>query len=210
MRVRVDRFALLTAASLIWLTGCETTSKLPDIFSSLTSKDAAESPADPEQTGSTPVALAPAGPLPASANPSPPGEQPEVLPREYMPSDPNDDRSLGKQNFRQGNYGLAERYFRRAVEAGPRDAESWLGLAASYDRLKRFDLADRAYAQLTKMLGPTPEVLNNHGYSYMLRGDLAKARELLLAAQAKDPSNPYIRNNLDLLAASARARTAIR
>jgi tetratricopeptide (TPR) repeat protein len=206
MRVRVDRVVLLTAACLLWLTGCETTSpSLPDLFSSVTSKDSAESAKEPEETGST--AALPAAPM---VNPSPPGAQPEVLPREYMPSDPNDDRSLGKQNFRQGNYGLAERYFRRAVELGPRDAESWLGLAASYDRLKRFDLADRAYAQLTKMLGPTPEVLNNHGYSYMLRGDYGKARELLLAAQAKDPSNPYIRNNIDLLEASVRSRSAVR
>jgi Flp pilus assembly protein TadD len=53
-------------------------------------------------------------------------------------------------------------------------------------------------------------VLNNQGYSYMLRGNYARARELLLAAQAKDPSNPYIRNNLDLLEASVRARSAVR
>ena len=52
-----------------------------------------------------------------------------------MGVDPNDDLSLAKQYYRQGNYGLAERYFRRAVESGPRDAEAWLGLAASYDRL---------------------------------------------------------------------------
>jgi tetratricopeptide (TPR) repeat protein len=210
MRVRVDRVALLTAASLFWLTGCETTSpKIPDFFSAITAKDKAENPPEPNETGSTTAALPPGAPPPA-ADPSPPGAQPEVLPREYMPSDPNDDRSLGKQNFRQGNYGLAERYFRRAVESGPRDAESWLGLAASYDRLRRFDLADRAYAELIKMLGPTPEVLNNQGYSYMLRGNYARARELLLAAQAKDPSNPYIRNNLDLLEASVRARSAVR
>ena len=47
----------------------------------------------------------------------------------------------------KGNYGLAEENYRKAVELGPRDLDAWLGLAASYDRLKRFDLADRAYAQ---------------------------------------------------------------
>ena len=88
-----------------------------------------------------------------------------------MPSSPNDDLSLGKMHFRQGNYGLAERYFRRAVESGPRDAEAWVGLAASYDRLRRFDLADRAYDQALRAGRPTPEILNNQGYSYMLRGD---------------------------------------
>ena len=125
-----------------------------------------------------------------------------------VPDDPNDDLALGKRQYRAQNYGLAERYFRRAVEKGPgdtrRDAEAWLGLAASYDRLRRFELADRAYAHAAKILGPTAEVLNKQGYSYLLRGDYAHAREKLAAAQALDPANPYVRSNLDLLARSER------
>jgi Flp pilus assembly protein TadD len=54
------------------------------------------------------------------------------------------------------------------------------------------------------IVGPTPEILNNHGYSYMLRADYVRAREKFLAAQAKDPTNPYIRNNLELLEESGR------
>ena len=73
----------------------------------------------------------------------------------------NDDLSLGKKQFRAANFGLAERHFRRAVEQYPRDLESWVGLAASYDRLRRFDLADRAYDQAMKIAGPSPEILNN-------------------------------------------------
>ena len=91
----------------------------------------------------------------------------------------------------------------------PRDAESWVGLAASYDQLKRFDLADRAYAQAIKLIGATPEVMNNQGFSYMLRGDYRRARSMLLAAQAKDPKNPYIANNLRLLDESARKAKGI-
>ena len=81
-----------------------------------------------------------------------------------------DDLGLGKMHFAKGHYGLAEMHFRRAVEAAPGQAEGWLGLAASYDQLKRWDLADRAYAQALKLTGPTPAVLNNRGYSYLLRG----------------------------------------
>jgi Flp pilus assembly protein TadD len=125
-----------------------------------------------------------------------------------VPDDPNDDLALGKRQYRAQNYGLAERHFRRAVEKGPgdsrRDAEAWLGLAASYDRLRRFELADRAYAHAAKILGPSAEVLNNQGYSYLLRGDYAHAREKLAAAQALDPTNAYVKNNLDLLARSER------
>src|SRR4029079_16552495 len=59
-------------------------------------------------------------------------------------SDPQDDLSLGKKYFRAGDYGLAEKYFRRAAETHPNDVESWGGLAAGYDRLPGFELGHRA------------------------------------------------------------------
>ena len=84
-----------------------------------------------------------------------------------------------------------------------------MGLAAAYDRLRRFDLADRAYRQAIRIAGATPEILNNQGFSYMLRGDYRRARATLLAARAKDPDSPYIANNLQLLEQSARKRKAV-
>lgn len=124
--------------------------------------------------------------------------------------DSTDDLALGKRHFRESNFGLAEVHFRRAVEkaAGPkeRDAEAWLGLAASCDRLRRFELADRAYDRAIELLGPTPEILNNRGYSYLLRGDYKRARVALTAALAKDPANAQVQNNLDLLERSAGKR----
>ena len=124
--------------------------------------------------------------------------------------DINSDLNLGKRHFRESNYGLAEVHFRRAIEKAPterRDAiEAWMGLAASYDRLRRFELADRAYAQALKIAGPIPEVLNNQGYSYIMRGDYARARAKLREAYDKDPNNPYILANLDLLEKSVRRR----
>jgi Flp pilus assembly protein TadD len=101
--------------------------------------------------------------------------------------------------FREGRFGLAERSFRKAVEVSPRDAEAWIGLASSYDRLRRFDLADRAYAQAIKLIGRNTVMLNNLGYSQLLRGDLNKARQHFLAAYEREPDNPIIRNNLELL-----------
>ena len=84
------------------------------------------------------------------------------------------------EHFGRGSFGLAERYFRDAVEKAPRDATAWVGLAASYDRLRRFDLADQAYAQAIKLTGETVQILNNQGYSLMLRGDLDGARRKFL------------------------------
>jgi Flp pilus assembly protein TadD len=117
-----------------------------------------------------------------------------------------DDLALGKEHFRAGNHGLAELHFRRAVESSSGNAEAWLGLAAAYDEMKRFKLADRAYGEALKLIGPSAEFLNNRGYSYLLRGDLRRASKDLSAAAALDPQNERIRNNLGILDRQARKR----
>lgn len=106
---------------------------------------------------------------------------------------------MGKVHFRNGDYGNAERNFQKAVEVTPRDAEAWLGLAASYDQLRRFDLADSAYKKVLALDGSNATVLNNMGYSQLLRGNLKGARHYLLKAYELDPKNPYIVSNLLLL-----------
>ena len=120
----------------------------------------------------------------------------------YYPSD--EPLKIGLEHFDRGNYGTAERYFRDAVEKSPRDATAWVALAAAYDRLARFDLADRAYHTAIGLTGETTQILNNEGYSFMLRGDLPKARSKLLKAYEREPSNPLIINNLKLLDSSQR------
>ena len=97
-----------------------------------------------------------------------PGENPGDV--KYFPSD--EPMRLAKERFQEGNFGLAQRYFQDAVEKAPKDVAAWIGLAASYDRLGRFDLADRAYRSAVKLSGRTVQILNNEGYSNMLRGNL--------------------------------------
>ncbi|PLX43331.1 MAG: hypothetical protein C0605_04240 [Hyphomicrobiales bacterium] len=109
---------------------------------------------------------------------------------------------LGKAHFKNGDYGLSEKHFRKAAESEPNNAKAWIGLAASYDRLHRFKLADRAYKQAVRIEGETPAIMNNWGYSKLLRGDLTAARKYLNRARAKDPADPHVRNNLALLDAS--------
>lgn len=127
-------------------------------------------------------------------------QQPEQV--KYYRSD--EPLKLGIEHFNRGSYGLAEQYFRDAVEKAPRDVTAWVGLAASYDRLARFDLADRAYAAAIRLAGETTDILNNQGYSYMLRGDLVAARKKFLKAYEREPDNPMIINNLKLLNSSYR------
>lgn len=109
---------------------------------------------------------------------------------------------LGKVHYRNGDYGLAEEQYRKAVEVSPRDAEAWLGLAASYDQLRRFDLADQAYEQVFDLSSNDPIMLNNAGYSQLMRGNIENARKLLLRAYELAPDNVYIANNLKLLGES--------
>jgi Tfp pilus assembly protein PilF len=194
MRIGIAR-ALFLAAAGLWLAGCSS-GKFTNPFESKT-------------PGADAFAAAPANDAASTEQVPPPLGVPAADEAGLLGSDPNDALSLGKKHYRATNYGLAEKYFRHAAEMHPRDAEAWLGLAASYDRLRRFDLADRAYGQAVAILGPTSEILNNQGYSYMLRGDYKHAREKLAAAQRKDPGNRYVANNLQLLEDSSRKGNAI-
>ncbi len=47
------------------------------------------------------------------------------------------------------------------------------------------------------------QILNNEGYSQMLRGNLKAARQKFLQAAGRDPGNPTIQNNIRLLEGSA-------
>jgi Flp pilus assembly protein TadD len=143
-----------------------------------------------QQTGLAPT------PVPDAVTGQNPGDV------KYYPSD--EPVKLGVQRFYEGNFGLAQQYFQNAVEKTPRDATAWVGLSASYDRLGRFDLSDKAYAAAARLVGNTASVLNNEGYSFMLRGDLRRARAKFDAALKRDPNNPAIINNLALLNSSSK------
>lgn len=134
----------------------------------------------------------------------PPGGDPVQEPTDvkYYPSD--EPVRMGLEQYNRGNYGLSQRYFKDAVEKAPKDVTAWTGLAASYDRLRRFDLADQAYAQAIRLGGETVQILNDQGYSLMLRGDLSGARKKFMKARSIDPGNPVIANNIELLNGSRR------
>ena len=134
MRMRRGRVLVATLVGPLLLGGCETSTKVGDFFSTKAADD-------PLTTASVPDGEA------TSEAPNASG---------LLGSDPYDDLNTGKKLYRSANYGLAERHFRRAVESRPKDAEAWVGLAASYDQLRRFELADRAYVQAVGIVGKSP------------------------------------------------------
>jgi Flp pilus assembly protein TadD len=122
-----------------------------------------------------------------------------TLPDSVEPYPDGEVLAVAQLQFSEGNYGHAARYYERAVEVAPNDPEAWLGLAASYDRIRRFDLSDRAYREAGRLIGNRAEYHNNVGYSFLLRGDPVKARANFLKAYELDPTSVTVNNNLTLL-----------
>lgn len=131
-----------------------------------------------------------------------------ILPEELRSVPPGGATELAQRHFRAGNFGYAAQYFEQAVAADRDDAEAWLGLAAAYDRLHRFDLADRAYAEAAIRAGATAAYHNNLGFSYLLRGERAKALRNFETALELAPESATIRNNLELLRNTVEANAA--
>jgi len=205
-RPHIVKTLVLVAAGLA-LAGCNVTSDIGGMFSGKRGSDEARAtmppPPSEETTGS--IAPRPTVATPPVQQPAPQLSVPVTATPVLPGADGKDDVARGREEFRAGNYAAAESAFDRAAKMNPRDAEAWLGLAACYDRMRRFELADRAYVQASSIRGPTSEILNNQGYSYLLRGDLARARTTLTAARNKDPGNRYVQNNLQLLESKERS-----
>ena len=120
-----------------------------------------------------------------------------VPPSDHRPSD--EGVAEGQRYYANAHYGLAERSFRKAVEGNPKSVDAWLGLAASYDRLSRFDLADRAYRRVGALGGSSAAYHNNLGYHHLLRGNRALARKHLMRAAEIAPGRLHIEGNIRLL-----------
>jgi Flp pilus assembly protein TadD len=111
-------------------------------------------------------------------------------------------------HFKNSDFGYSAQLYNRVVETSPKDPEGYIGLGASYDRLGRFDLADRVYASLYQLTGGTAQYYNNLGYSYMLRGSLSTALDNFRKARSLEPDNAVIANNIQLLSNATAASRA--
>ncbi len=113
-----------------------------------------------------------------------------------------------RSHFRNNDFGYSAALYKRVVELSPKNPEGYVGLSASYDRLRRFDLSDRVYASLYEVSGASAQYYNNVGYSYMLRGNLTAALTNFRKARKLDPDNVVINNNLQIVASAASAARA--
>jgi hypothetical protein len=124
----------------------------------------------------------------------------------------------GKAHFERGNYGLAVAAYRASLRDDSSSVRALNGLAASYDRLGRFDLARRYYQQALEINPQSAQTLNNMGYSLALearqkKGDTtltAQARSYFQRASQSDGRHPSIVGNLAMLKAKPVSLTAPR
>ena len=113
-----------------------------------------------------------------------------------------------KGHFRSGDFGHSAALYKRVVELAPKNVEGYIGLSASYDRLRRFDLSDRVYEAMFALTGGTAQYYNNVGYSYMLRGNLQAALTNFRKAERLDPNNVVVANNILILTNAAQSSRA--
>jgi LytR cell envelope-related transcriptional attenuator/Tetratricopeptide repeat len=85
--------------------------------------------------------------------------------------------AAARADFAAQRFAQAARHFQAVVNADPRSIEALNGLAASFDQVGRYDVAERFYLQALGLDRGAPQTLNNLGYSYYLQGrhDLAVA-----------------------------------
>jgi tetratricopeptide (TPR) repeat protein len=114
-----------------------------------------------------------------------------------------------------GQYGLAIDALSRVLHDQPDSVRALNLIAEAYDRLHRFDLADRYHAKALEVDPNSVAALNNWGFSYLVRGDKARAKALLERAVAVKGDQPVVLANLRLVgdgepAAPAGAIQAVR
>ena len=104
----------------------------------------------------------------------------------------------GRALLLTGQYGLAVNALSRVVDDQPQNVRALTLLAEAYGRLRRFDLADRYHSEALALDPNAVVTLNNWGYSYLERGDTARAIGLLERAKAIKGDQPVVQANLQL------------
>lgn len=108
-----------------------------------------------------------------------------------------DPYAAGKRHLAAGKLGLAVEQFRAAVAKDRGAVAALNALASCYDRLGRFDLADRYYDQALALAPTDVQTLNNIGVSNLMRGRPARAATMLELARKAAPDDAQIAANLE-------------
>ncbi|HEX6660864.1 MAG TPA: tetratricopeptide repeat protein [Sphingomicrobium sp.] len=104
--------------------------------------------------------------------------------------------------LRLGNVALAIGYIEQATKSPNASWQAWNARGVVADLQRDWPGADVAYARASALAPDEAEVINNLGWSQLLRGDWTKAAGLFEKASARDPKSSRIANNLELARAA--------
>jgi tetratricopeptide (TPR) repeat protein len=135
-----------------------------------------------------------------------PGGMRPIMTVDGQRMDFGDPLERGRGLVASGQYGLAIDALSEVVRTDPQNVKALNLLAVTYAHLKRFDLADRYHEQALLIDPNSVAALNNLGYSYLVRGNAARAIGLLERAAAVKGGNAVVSANLAL--ATGRTETA--
>lgn len=107
--------------------------------------------------------------------------------------------SQGYTLIGQKDYAKAKTTLQSAQPFRTGDRRALMGLAVASDMTGDFRTADRAYKELLLRETDRAMLFNNMAYSYMLRGDYARASAYLAEARRHDAANVTIANNAAML-----------
>lgn len=130
------------------------------------------------------------------------GREPEALAR-YQAllrtrlSDANLLERAAATAWKQGARDLALACAKRATALPKATWRAWNIVAMSADEDRNWRAADEAYARAMSIAPGRAELLNNKGWSFLLRGEWEIALKTLEQAFVLKPSLPVIRNNLE-------------
>ena len=104
----------------------------------------------------------------------------------------------GISALKTGKVDLAIELLNRSIKWPAASWHAWnaRGVAADYKR--DWVTADESYAKAASLAPDEADVVNNQGWSYLLRGDWKKAVGYFERAAARDPKSVRIGNNLEL------------
>ena len=127
---------------------------------------------------------------------------------ELLKANPGDVRSAeraARSSLMLGNRAPARTLLQTAISSGHASWETWNAMGVLCDGDSDWDGADAAYASAEELSPDQPEVLNNHGWSLILRGEWPAAVLVLQKASKLDSGSARIANNLELAQAAVSA-----
>lgn len=104
--------------------------------------------------------------------------------------------------LRLGAVDQAEPLAQCATSAKTAGWRAWNARGVLADLKRDWPAADKAYAKASRLAGGSGPVLNNMGYSHLLRGEWDIAADYFERAHKLDPSSSRIANNLELTRAA--------